>query len=182
MSQSSLSETARIQTLIQDGPVQASSLDWPGDCGAEALFRGRTRQEEHSEFGPLLRLEYEVYEPMASKLLEAMAHEAAQRWGCGAIRLVHARGPIEPGQASVVVQVAAPHRGEAFAACRYLIDRLKHELPIWKRQIWQGGQTFSAGCCAGPPEPPEPPASPAHDEQGHGQSQSGPPSRAKPFS
>jgi len=130
--------------------------DWPGDCGAEAIFVGRTRVETHPQFGPLVRLEYEVYGPMALKLMQGMAEEAGQRFGSRAIRVVHAQGPVAPGQASVLIQVATPHRGEVFSACRYLIDRVKHELPIWKREIWEGGQTFVEGCCPshGRPESP----------------------------
>jgi len=137
-----------IETGMQAGPVSVVSLDWPTDCGGEAIFLGRTRRETHREFGDLLRLEYEAYGPMASKLLDTMAREAAARWGCRIVRIAHATGAVLPGQASVVIQVGTPHRSEAFAACRYLIDRIKHELPIWKREIWQRGETFVEGCCA----------------------------------
>jgi molybdopterin synthase catalytic subunit len=97
----------------------------------------------------LVRLEYEVYEPMATKVLGSMAKDAAKKFGCRAVRMVHARGAVKPGEASVVIQVATPHRGEAFEACRYLIDRLKHDLPVWKREVWRDGETFVDGCCAG---------------------------------
>lgn len=137
-----------VRVRVSDRPVDAVALEWPGECGAESVFLGRTRRETHAEFGPLVRLEYEVYEPMAIKLMNEMAVEAGQRWGCRAVRIEHARGVVNPGQASVVIQVATPHRGEAFAACRYLIDRIKHELPIWKREIWERGETFVEGCCA----------------------------------
>jgi len=142
-----MSLVPRIQTGLCAGPAIVADIDWPADCGAESVFVGRTRRETHPEFGPLVRLEYEVYAPMAEKLLETMAREAAERWGCRAIRLTHAQGAVAPGKASVVVQVAAPHRSEAFAACRHLIDLIKHELPIWKREIWERGTTFVEGCC-----------------------------------
>ena len=137
-----------IQTGLTSHPVAIEALPWPPGCGAESAFLGRTRTETHPEFGSLIRLEYEVYEPMAIKLLEAMAADAVKRWGCEAIRIAHAQGPVLPGQASVVIQVATPHRSEAFLACRHLIDRIKHELPIWKREIWERGETFVEGCCA----------------------------------
>ncbi|MCE9590614.1 MAG: molybdenum cofactor biosynthesis protein MoaE [Planctomycetes bacterium] len=123
-------------------------MDWPADCGAESVFLGRTRRETHPELGALIRLEYEVYAPMAESLLREMAGAAAQRWGCRAVRITHASGVVNPGEASIVIQVATPHRGEAFEACRYLIDRVKHELPVWKREIWERGTTFVKGCCA----------------------------------
>ena len=138
-----------IETSLEQGPVQIAPLYWPNDCGAEAVFLGRTRSETHAKHGQLVRLEYEVYQPMARKLLEQMATKAAGQFGCRAVRLVHSFGAVEPGEASVVVQTATPHRAEAFAACRYLIDRLKHELPIWKHEIWQRGRTVVEGCCAG---------------------------------
>ena len=137
-----------IETALITGPVDARSLTWPTDCGAESVFLGRTRHETHAEYGELIRLEYEVYAPMAGRLLEAMAQEAVRRWGCRVVRIAHAQGAVSPGQASVVIQVGTPHRSEAFTACRYLIDRIKHELPIWKREIWERGTTFVEGCCA----------------------------------
>jgi molybdopterin synthase catalytic subunit len=137
-----------IVTALHPGPVAAETLDWPTDCGAESVFLGRTRRETHPRFGPLIRLEYEVYAPMATKLLRTMAEEAAQRWDCRIVRVAHAQGVVPPGQASVVIQVGTPHRTEAFTACRYLIDRIKHELPIWKREVFERGETFVEGCCA----------------------------------
>ena len=137
-----------LDVAVHDGPVAIAPLDWPGDCGGEACFLGRTRCQTHRQFGDLLRLEYEVYEPMAQPLMRQMAEQAARQFGCRSVRLVHAHGPVAPSEASVVIQVATPHRGEAFAACRYLIDRLKRELPVWKREIWERGQTFAEGCCA----------------------------------
>lgn len=149
MSVSSAPRSATVETTVVDGPTGLTALDWPADCGGECVFLGRTRAETHPQYGPLVRLEYEVYSPMAEKLLEKMAATAVRRFGCRVVRIAHARGPIDPGQVSVVIQVATPHRHEAFDACRYLIDRLKHELPVWKRQMWQHGQTFVEGCCVG---------------------------------
>ena len=147
MSADPATENQPVITAVQDGPVGVVDLDWPGACGGECVFLGRTRNETHPKFGPLIRLEYEVYAPMARKVLEQMATEAAQRYGCRAVRIVHAQGSVAPGEASVVIQVATPHRGEAFEACRYLIDRIKHELPVWKREVWRDGETLVEGCC-----------------------------------
>ncbi|MBI1335615.1 MAG: molybdenum cofactor biosynthesis protein MoaE [Phycisphaera sp.] len=137
-----------IHTAVHDGPVGVAHLDWPTDCGAEAVFIGRTRMESHAEFGKLLHLDYEIYEPMAVKRMDEIAREAVERFTCRAVWIEHARGVVSPGEASVVIHVGTPHRGEAFAACRYLIDRIKHELPIWKREVWERGTTFVEGCCA----------------------------------
>jgi molybdopterin synthase catalytic subunit len=134
-----------IDVSIGDGPVDFVTLAFPESCGGEAVFLGRTRADAHKELGKLVRLEYEVYRPMALKLLETMARDAASRWPVKAVRVVHASGPVPLGKASVVIQVASPHRGEAFEACRYLIDRLKRELPVWKRETWECGETFVPG-------------------------------------
>lgn len=136
-----------METGLHDGPVEAAALPWPGDCGAESVFLGRTRRETHPEFGPLEHLAYEVYGPMAERLLREMAQAAVERFGCRAVRLLHARGRVGLGEASIVIQVATPHRGASFDACRYLVERVKHELPVWKREIWQRGETFVQGCC-----------------------------------
>ncbi len=149
MSSDSATDIPQIIVSVQAGAVSAVELDWPGACGGECVFLGRTRSEDHPDFGPLVRLEYEVYGPMAKKVLGQMAGDAAKKFGCLAVRMVHAQGAVQPGEASVVIQVATPHRGEAFEACRYLIDRLKHDLPVWKREVWRDGETFVDGCCAG---------------------------------
>ncbi len=137
----------RIETSLHDGPVALAEFDWGDlpDCGAEAAFLGRTRAEVHPQLGPLRRLDYEVYEPMALRLMEQLARQAAQQWHCAAVRLIHARGSVPVGRASVVIQSAAPHRAQALDACRWLIDRVKHDLPIWKHEIWDRGRTFAPG-------------------------------------
>ena len=141
--------SASICVAVQAGPVSVAELDWPGVCGAECVFIGRTRDERHAEFGPLVRLEYELYEPMAQKLLEKLAREAAERYDGRSVRIVHAKGSVRPGEASVVIQVATPHRAQSFEACRFLIDSLKRDLPAWKKEVWRDGETFVDGSHAG---------------------------------
>jgi len=140
-----------IVTGLHDGPVSVAAIEDHHGCGGEAIFVGRTRTDVHAEHGSLVALEYEAYEAMASTMLESMARDAAQAHGCHAVRLVHALGRVELGQASVVVQVLCPHRAEAFVACRALIDRLKAELPVWKHEVWERGRTFSPGVTVEPP-------------------------------
>lgn len=142
-----------LLTAIHDGPVPIIAFDVPADCGAECIFAGRTRGQAHPQLGPLQRLEYELYEPMAVKLLDAMAADAVERWDCRAVRIVHAKGPVPLGEASVVIQVLTPHRAASFAACRHLIERLKQELPVWKHEIWERGRTFVEGWIAKPMSP-----------------------------
>ncbi len=142
-----------IDTRLIDGAVDIEPFDpFPGPCGAEDIFIGRTRVEDHPTYGRLKYLEYEAYRPMCEQLLHDMAAYAVKTYDCHAVRIVHAVGRVDPGEASVVIQVATPHRGESFQAARYLIDRLKHELPIWKREHWEKGTTFVEGCCAHHPD------------------------------
>jgi len=145
-----------IITGLCDGPVAA--IDWPtfpefpgAGAGGECVFLGRTRGETHPDHGPLIRLDYEAYIPMVEKQLDQLARDIAAAHGCAAVRLVHAIGPVAVGEASVVIQTLTAHRAEAFAACREAIDRLKAELPIWKREIWEDGQTFVEGTAVAPP-------------------------------
>ncbi len=134
-----------ITASLVQGPVAIETLSWPEGAGAECVFVGRTRAETHPEFGRLVRLRYEAYEPMAQRVLRTIAEEEAARSGCLAVRAAHAQGDVGLGEASVVIQVAAAHRGEAFDACRRVIDRVKVEAPVWKREVWERGETFVEG-------------------------------------
>lgn len=107
--------------------------------GAVATFVGVVRTETRAD-GVLLRaLEYTAYEPMAMRMMEQLAAEAAQQDDGCAVRLVHRLGTLHIGEASVAVVVGSPHRAAAFDVCRSLIERLKAEVPIFKREIWDDG-------------------------------------------
>jgi len=135
-----------IDVRLLDEPVHAVPFDpFPQPAGGECVFLGRTREETHPEHGRLVRLSYEAYRPMAERVLVTLAERAAERYGCLAVRLHHALGDVPPGDASVLVQVVGGHRGESFDACRFLIDALKLEAPIWKREEWEDGATWSEG-------------------------------------
>jgi molybdopterin synthase catalytic subunit len=114
----------------------------PAD-GAVCLFVGVVR---HENGGRRVRhLEYEAYEDMALPLMEQIAREAAQRWPVSHVHLVHRLGRLEIGEPSVAVAVASPHRPEAFAACRYVIDTLKATVPIWKKEFYEDGAVWLEG-------------------------------------
>ncbi len=135
-----------VTVLLVDRPVSTADLEPVAEgCGGECVFLGRTRPEEHPEHGRLEALDYEAHEALAVAVLERIAQDAADRHGCGRLKIVHATGRVGIGEASVLVQAAAPHRAEAFAACREAIDRLKREAPIWKRECWIAGSTWVAG-------------------------------------
>lgn len=104
------------------------------DCGGLVVFEGTARSP--NEGRAVVHLEYEAYEERASAQLHAFAAETAERFGCGGIVAVHRVGRVEPGEPAVVVAAAAPHRGEAFEAARALIDRVKAEAYVWKKEVF----------------------------------------------
>ena len=110
------------------------------EVGAIDIFIGTTRN--HSDGKEVLSLEYEAYEPMALKLIEGIAKEAHARWSIHRIAIVHRVGKLGIGEASVVVAVSSAHRREAFEACRYAIDTLKSDVPIWKKEVFADGEAW----------------------------------------
>jgi molybdopterin synthase catalytic subunit len=107
---------------------------WGGVCS----FTGVVRDHHH---GRLVRgLHYQVYRPMAVAVLVRLADEArAAAGGAALIRVMHAAGDLVPGDAAVAIHVATAHRDAAFAGCRLLIERLKADLPVWKRETYDDG-------------------------------------------
>jgi molybdopterin synthase catalytic subunit len=107
------------------------------DCGGTALFVGTTRSPNQGR--DVDELEYEAYAEAATPELERVGREAAARHGLGAVYLAHRVGVVAAAEPSVIVAASAPHRAEAFAGCRELIDELKRTAPIWKKERWAGG-------------------------------------------
>jgi molybdopterin synthase catalytic subunit len=107
------------------------------DCGGTALFVGTTRSPNQGR--QVDELEYEAYAEAATPELERIGREAAARHGLGAVYLAHRVGVVPAAEPSVIVAASAPHRAEAFAGCRELIDELKRSAPIWKKERWAGG-------------------------------------------
>jgi molybdopterin synthase catalytic subunit len=112
------------------------------DCGGLVLFSGTARDHAEGREG-VERLEYEAYESQVVPRLRGVADEARVRWPTvGRIALLHRTGALAIGDSAVVVVVSAPHRGEAFDAARFCIDTLKRTVPIWKREVWPGGESW----------------------------------------
>ena len=124
----------------------------PG-CGASVVFTGTVR--DHADARPgVSALEYEAYAEQVEPRLAAVAAGARRRWpALGRIALLHRRGRLDVEEASVVVAVSAPHRGEAFDAARFCIDTLKATAPIWKKETWEGGEAWSPCAAELPGEP-----------------------------
>ena len=111
-------------------------------CGATVTFTGTARDHATGRPG-VHRLEYEAYEEAAVERMSAVVGELRVRWPeVGRVALLHRTGEVALGDAAVVVAVSAPHRAEAFEAARFAIDELKRTVPIWKREAWDGGQSW----------------------------------------
>ncbi len=121
--------TIEVETIVQ-------SVLTP-ESGAVDVFIGTTRN--HSNGKEVLKLDYEAYESMALKKMEEIASDVRERWDVHKVAVVHRTGVVAIGEASVVIAVSSAHREEAFTACRYVIDRLKERVPIWKREFFADG-------------------------------------------
>ena len=108
--------------------------------GAIALMSGMVRQETQGR--GVKCLEYQAYNPMAIAVFQSIAQQIRQRWPTVTGVVIHHRtGKLAIGEISVLVAIGCPHRAEAFAACQYAIDTLKHQAPIWKKEHWQDGSS-----------------------------------------
>jgi MoaE-MoaD fusion protein len=119
-------------------------------AGAIVTFAGTTRRDNAGR--KVTRLEYEAYEPMALSEMRKLAREAGQRWPIVRIAITHRIGAVEIGETSVAIAVSAAHRGAAFDACRFAIDRLKETVPIWKKEYFEGGEIWIGCQTSHPPE------------------------------
>jgi molybdopterin synthase catalytic subunit len=136
---------------ISDAPLDASAIATcvaaPG-CGAVATFVGLVR--DHNAGRRVLWLHYEAYAPLARATFARIGVEAADRWPSVRLAIHHRVGRIAIGEASVVVAAASPHRADAFAACRYAIERVKQIAPVWKHEHFDGGDVWIEGATADP--------------------------------
>ena len=119
-----------------------------GSDGAVATFLGLVRN--HNAGRSVRYLEYEAYEPLALKAFDRIAAESAARWPGVRLALHHRIGQLAIGEASVAIAASSPHRADAFAACRYAIERVKQIAPIWKREFFEGGDVWIEGATADP--------------------------------
>jgi molybdopterin synthase catalytic subunit len=132
-----------LARLVRE-PIDVASLAVGAAAdGAVCLFVGVVRNENRGR--AVVRLEYEAYEEMALPLMEEIAAEARRRFPVTDVRLVHRLGRLEIGEVSVAVAVSSPHRDGAFAACRFAIDTLKAQVPIWKKEIYADGSEWLDG-------------------------------------
>jgi molybdopterin synthase catalytic subunit len=136
-----------VTSAALDPAAVAASVAGSGD-GAVATFVGLVR--DHNAGRRVLWLDYEAFAPLAVKAFEQIAVEAADRWPGARLAIHHRTGRVAIGEASVAIAAASPHRAEAFAACRYAIERVKQIAPIWKHEHFEGGEVWIEGATADP--------------------------------
>lgn len=134
-----------VETPLNVDAIQAKVID--PSIGAVVHFVGTVR--EWTRGRQTVRLEYEAYPEMAVAQMEVIAREIGAQWEGARVAISHRVGNLAIGEVSVVIAVATPHRGDAFAACRHAIERLKQIVPIWKKEVWADGEEW-AGSQAGP--------------------------------
>jgi molybdopterin synthase catalytic subunit len=139
---SDIPTNSRDWIALQSEPIDAgAATNFISDAqaGGIALFLGTTRGETHPAGGALIALDYQAYDAMALRQMQKLAVQARNKWPIRKLALLHRTGRVEVGQPSVLIAVSTPHRAQAFDACRFLIDALKGEATIWKKEIWTDG-------------------------------------------
>jgi molybdopterin synthase catalytic subunit len=116
--------------------------------GAITSFVGLVR--DHNQGRRVSYLEYEAYEPLAVRALNLIIDESRALWPTARLGVHHRTGRLEIGEASIIIVAASPHRADAFAACRYMIERVKQIVPIWKHEHFEGGDVWLEGAIADP--------------------------------
>ncbi len=130
-------------------PIQAQQFceNFSNESGASVLFFGVVRN--HSQNREVLYLEYESYAEMAEKMFEALIHQALEEWPIEKIKILHRLGKIYPSEIAVAIDVRSAHRDEAYKASRFLIEEIKHQVPIWKKEYFMDGTSEWGRCHAG---------------------------------
>ncbi len=116
-----------------DEPALVAARGMSGGMGAAVYFSGVVRGSEDSQ--PISAIEYECFRPMAEHQFHRLFDELERRWPIESVRLVHRLGLVKVNESSLWVELVSPHRGEAFAACQWLIDEMKRVVPIWKKPV-----------------------------------------------
>ena len=127
-----------IQQTIELDELVAYVTD--PEAGAIATFIGTTRN--HNEGRRVIALDYEAYPEMAEKELARIGADAEKQWPICRMAIVHRLGPVQIGDASVIIAVSSAHRDAAFAACRFAIEEIKKTVPIWKKEVFEGGEVW----------------------------------------
>ena len=128
---------------VTKGPIDLQELVrfvTDPEAGAIATFIGTTRNNNDGR--TVIALDYDGYVQMAEKELARIGEEAKKQWQICRIAIVHRLGPVQITEASVVIAVSSGHRDAAFAACRFAIEEIKRTVPIWKKEVFEGGEIW----------------------------------------
>jgi molybdopterin synthase catalytic subunit len=120
----------KIEIALQNEPLRLEEDKTASGAGAVVRFEGRVRAEENG--ATIAALDYEAYEPMAKQQMEKIARELGEAHACLSVRVRHRIGRVPVGEAAILVEVRAQHRGEAFAFVTEFMNRIKQDVPIWK--------------------------------------------------
>jgi molybdopterin synthase catalytic subunit len=134
-----------VNIELKDTPLSISDAETfveSPDTGGSVVFIGTVRNKTQAK--PVMRLEFEAYEPMAISEMRKIAEQALAQFAVTKIAIHHRVGVLEIGEIAVVISVSAPHRGAAFDACEYCIDTLKLTVPIWKKEVFEDGEVWVA--------------------------------------
>ncbi|KGT47008.1 MULTISPECIES: molybdenum cofactor biosynthesis protein MoaE [Acinetobacter] len=134
---------------IQDTPLQLDVFDgiqhFP-ECGGIGIFVGTVRN--HHEGKAVKALKYTAYAPVAEKMIRQIEQEIQAKYGVSYVRVVHRIGSLDIGDTAIIAMAYAPHRREAFQACEEAVERVKHEVPVWKEEFYMDGTSqYVEGCC-----------------------------------
>ena len=136
----------RVRVLIEseqlDPEALRDMLD-PEGCGSVVSFVGLTRGEEGGV--KVERLEFDACEERLPRVLNELAEQAMELFGVLSVVIAHRTGSVGPGEPIVCIHVASPHRSEGFEACSWLIDELKRQAPLWKKEVRADGEVWKAG-------------------------------------
>ena len=132
-----------IYCRFQEDPIDITEITaavGKESDGAIILFTGQARNKTGEK--EVTHLEYQLYHKMAEKEMEKILRDACEKWSLTDCMVVHRYGRVLPGQASIVIAVSSPHRGEAYTASRYIIDSIKKTVPIWKKEFYRDGSSW----------------------------------------
>ncbi|MBK0063314.1 MULTISPECIES: molybdenum cofactor biosynthesis protein MoaE [unclassified Acinetobacter] len=116
------------------------------ECGGIGIFQGTVRN--HHEGRAVKALKYTSYTPVAEKMIRQIEQEITQKYGVSYVRVIHRIGALDIGGMAIIAVAYAAHRREAFQACEEAVERVKHEVPIWKEEFYMDGTSqFVEGCC-----------------------------------
>jgi molybdopterin synthase catalytic subunit len=135
----SKSNIPRITSKELDIKIISESFDGSGDSGATVIFVGMVRN--YSENGQVQGMNYEAYVGMAEEKIKKIENSVKEMWNIKKINIVHRIGDLNVGDPSIVIAISTPHSKDAFEACQFILGKIKHEVPIWKKEKIMNGKT-----------------------------------------